>query len=210
MPPRSRPPAKSHLVLWIVLGSVAFVGLCVGAFFALKRSGPSLLSGAGPDTASVENTRAWAAAAVERIKAAESSGGADAEIARVEKQAKDALVGKQVRWTFPVEAVDEGEVKIDTFFGTRVGEHKGPDPGLKGKPLRRVYFRVYFKEGVMVGDEVSEADAARLKPGDKWTVTRTVTSIEVRKHDPWFMQSFYTKVVDDLEPFCVDIHVERK
>ena len=62
----------------------------------------------------------------------------------------------------------------------------------------------------MIGDEASEADAARLKQGGKWTVVRTVTSVEVRKKDRWFRESFYTKVVDDLQPFCIDVTVERK
>jgi hypothetical protein len=205
-----------------VLGSAAALCLLgclgVGGYFLLKKGpGPSPgLPGsgrAGLDPNSVENTSAWAEDAVRRMKEAEARGGADAEVARVEKQVTDGLVGKQVRWAFPVEAVDEGEVEIDTFFGNPAGKYEGADPQLKGKPLRRVYFRVYFedeKDDVKVGDEVSELEAARLKKGDRQAVVRTVTKAEVRRHDPWFMQSGYTGVVDTLEPFCIDVTVRRK
>ena len=216
MPPpsRRRPPAKSHTVLWIVLGCVALVGLCVGAFFVLKGSGVSSLPGFGPslDPSSVENTSAWAAAAVKRLNdAGKDEAKVDAEIARIEKQVKDSLVGKEVRWTFMVEAVDEGELKLDTFFGPRVGEYHGRDPGLQGKPLRRLHFRVYLGErNVEVGGEVGHADALLLKQGDKWTLVRTVTKVEVRKHDPWFSESPYTGIVDELEPYCIDITIAPK
>jgi hypothetical protein len=213
MPKPSRKPPKSNAVLFIVLGSAALVLLgCVGigGYFLLKKgSGPSLgLPGrAALDPNDVANTGAWAKDAVGRLKA----GKADA--AGVEKEAKDSLLGKKVRWSFPVEAVDEGEVKIDTFFGDAAGKYEGADPKLKGKPLRRVYLRVYFeadKDNVKVGDEVSKLEAARLNKGDRLAVVRTVTKVEVRKDDPWFSQSPYTGVVDVLEPFCIDVTVERK
>src|SRR4051794_3034849 len=176
MPKPPRKPPKSNAVLFIILGSVAALVLLscvgVGGYFLLRKgSGPSLgLPGrAALDPNDVGNTSAWAKDAVERLKA----GKADA--AGVEKEVKDSLLGKQVRWSFPVEAVDEGEVKIDTFFGYPAGKYEGADPKLKGKPLRRVYLRVYFeddKDGVKVGDEVSQAEAARLNKGDRQEVVR--------------------------------------
>jgi hypothetical protein len=109
--------------------------------------------------------------------------------------------------------VDEGEVKIDTFFGEPAGKYAGDDPKLNGNPMRRVYFRVYFdgEDGpVVVGKDLTKLEAARLNRGDRQAVARTVTKAEVRKNDPWSSQSFYTKVVDVLEPYCIDVTVERK
>lgn len=222
-PSRHRPVAKSNAVLWIVLGSLAALGLCIGAYFLLREPGktPSPdLPGSGRaalDPNDVESTRAWAAEAVKSLKAAESAkNGArtDAEIARVEKELKDALLGKQVRWAFPVAAVDGGEVKLDSFFGTKAGQFRSDDPKLNGKPMRRLHFRVFFeaeKDAVMVGDEVTQAQAGQLKKGSKVTVARTVTEITLTKHDDkWVSSSSYSDVVDVLEPYCVTVVVERK
>jgi hypothetical protein len=218
-PPRKRPAPKSNAVLWIVVISLAAVvvlggAVSVGAYFLLRGSGktPSLgLPGSGRaalDTNSVENMSAWAADAVKRLKDAD---GKDA--GRVEKELKDALLGKQVRWAFPVEAVDEGEVKLDSFFGTKAGPFRSDDPKLNGKPSRRLHLRVFFaaeKDGVKVGDEVTAAEAERLKNGGKCAVVRTVAEVELTKHDPWSSQSPYTGIVDALEPYCVTITLVRK
>jgi hypothetical protein len=222
-PSRRRPVANSRALLWIVLGCLAVVGLSIGMFVLLKSSGiPSISSDLpGPGRASldvnnVEYTRAWVAEAVKRLKDAESGKNdakTNSEIARVEKELKGSLLGKQVRWTFPVEAVDEGDVKLDSFFGTSAGEFRGDDPKLKGKPLRRVYLRVYFaadKDAVKVGDEVTSEEATRLQKGSKWTIIRTVTEVSLTIHDPWFSPSAYTDVVDALEPFSVTIELSRK
>jgi hypothetical protein len=160
------------------------------------------------DPDSVENTAAWASAAVSRLKA-----GGDA--ARVEKELKDALLGKQVRWTFPVEAVDEGEVKLDTFSGTPDGTFKGDDPKYNGRPQRRLYFRVYLgdeSDAVKVGGEVTQAQGAGLRKGSPWTLARTVTEATVtrRGEDNWMSASAYSDVIDVLEPFCVTLVVVRK
>jgi hypothetical protein len=221
---------SSNTIVWIVLGSLAGLCLCValgvGLVLLLKSSGstsPSplanLLGGGGAvlDPNNVENTRAWAAEAVSRLKEAEASKNeakTSAELVRVEKELKDGLLGKQVRWTFPVEAVDEGEVKLETFFGTSAGEFRGDDPKLKGRPLRRLYLRVYFdaeKDGVKVGDEVTPQEASRLRKGSFQTVTRTVIEATVtKKQDQWVSTSAYSDVVDVLEPFCVTIVLARR
>src|SRR5437870_5584666 len=90
---------RSSLTLWIVLGSVAVVVLCIGLgigiYFLWKGSGLPSLPGsarAALDPNDAENTAAWAAAAVGRIKDAEASkdvARTNAEIARVEKELKD-------------------------------------------------------------------------------------------------------------------------
>jgi hypothetical protein len=215
---RERPAGKSHFLWWIVGGSVLVVGcfgvcLCAGFFFWWKSSagdGPGF-SRAAIDADNVENTRAWAADTVKRLK--ESSNSAT-EVSRVEKELKDALLGKKVRWTFPVEAVDEGEVKLDTFFGAAGEPFRGDDPKLKGKPTRRVYLRVYLaadKDNVKVGDEATEVQAKLLQKGSKWTVSRTVTEVSVEKgDDPWFFASAYSGVVDVLDAYCITIVLERK
>jgi hypothetical protein len=212
---RKRPARKSHLLLWIVLGSALGVGclaicLSAGVFVWWRSSaadGPGF-SRAALDTENVENTRAWVADAVKRLK--ESDGrGADV----VEKELKDALLSKKVRWTFPVEAVDEGELKLDTFFGTPGEPFGGDDLKLKGKPTRRVYLRVYLeadKDNVKVGDEVTAVQARLLGKGSKWTVSRTVTEVSVEKGGPWFSASAYTDVVDVLDAYCVTLVLERK
>jgi hypothetical protein len=218
-PPRRRPAPKSNALVWIVLGSLAALFVLggvvsVGAYFLLRGPGktnPLGLPGSGRaalDANSVENTSVWAEDAVKKLK---DGGGKDAD--RVEKELKDALLGKQVRWTFAVEAVDEGEVNIDSFFGTAAGKYQGEDPKLNGKPLRRLHLRVYFtgEDGpVVVGKDVTELEAAGLRQGSKVTVVRTVSEITVDKNDPWFSGSPYTGIVDALEPYCVRITVARK
>jgi hypothetical protein len=214
-PPRRRPAPKSNALVWIVLGSLAALFVLggvvsVGAYFLLRGRTTSLglPARAALDPNSAENTSAWAADAMKKLK---DGGGKDAD--RVEKELKDALLGKQVRWTFAVEAVDEGEVKIDSFFGTAAGKFQGEDPKLNGKPLRRLHLRVYFtgEDGpVVVGKDVTALEAAGLRQGSKVTVVRTVSEITVDKNDPWFSGSPYTGIVDVLEPYCVRITVARK
>ncbi len=217
MPPR----LKSNLLLWVLLGSAGVLGLClaacVGALLLLGggKGLPAMpgSGGAALDPDDVDRTRAWAEDAVRRLGAADK-GAAQAEAARVERDLKEGLLGKRVRWSFPVEAVDEGEVKLDTFFGARAGPFGGDDQRLRGKPTRRLYLRVYFDgdaDVVRVGGEVSTADAARLKKGDKITVARTVTEVTLTAHDDrWVSTSSYGDTVDVLEPYCVTVVLVRK
>jgi hypothetical protein len=220
MPARSRNNRRaepSFPTFWVLvaLGAVVLlVGLGIGIYILSRGSELPAVSGAARaviDPNDAENTAAWAAAAVGRIKDAGDK--ADAEAARVEKELKDALLGKQVRWTFPGEAVDDGEVKLDSFFGTAAGKYAGDDPQLRGKPLRQLHLRVFFADGdsaVQVGKDVSALEAAGLRQGSKCAVVRTVTEITVDRHDPWVSASPYTGVVDVMEPYCVTIIVARK
>ncbi len=226
MATRYRKPKKSNAPLWIVLGCVGAIGASIGIYFMVKGSGKSSSSGkpsstdevpgfvrAGIDTSNVENTRAWASAAVKQLKDADARK-TDAEMRRVEKELKDALLGKKIRWSFPVEAVTENEVKLDTFFGTKAGTFAGDDPQLKGRPLRKLYFRAYIgseKDEVKIGDEVSATEAKRLHKGDQWTLTRTVTEVTVEKvNKQWLSVSSYTDVVDEMDAYCITLIMERK
>jgi hypothetical protein len=212
-----RPARNSRVVVWIVLGSMLLVGcfgvcLIAGVFIWWKTSAVDAVgfSRAAIDTDNVDNTRAWVADAVKRLK---ESGHAATQVSRIDKELNAALLGKKVRWTFPVEAVDEGEVKLDSFFGDGGEPFRGDDPRLKGKPTRRVYFRVYLKEdkdNVKVGDEITAAQANLLRKGSKWTVARTVTEVSVEKGDEWFYKSAYSDVVDVLDAYCITIVLERK
>ena len=214
--PSRRPPApKSNATLWIVLCSLAALALVatasVGAYFLLRGKMASVgLSGlATLEPNDVESTRAWAKDAMKRLK---DTDGKDAE--RVEKKLKAALLGKQVRWSFPVVAVDEGEVKLDSFFGTKAGAFRSDDLKLNGKPTRRLYLRVFFeaeKDAVKVGDEVAQEEAGRLRKGDKVTIVRTVSEVTLtRRDDKWVSTSAYSDVIDVLEPYCVTVVVVRK
>ena len=173
-----------------------------------KPGGGDAPGRAAIDPNSIENTRAWSAAAVERL----GSGATTPE--RVEKELKDGLVGRQVKWAFPVEAVDEGEVKVDSFFGTDGGPFKGEGAEFKGRPTRKLYLRVYFdaeKDGILVGRDVTNEEAARLHKGGKQAVTRTVVEATVTKSDgTWVCPSKYSKVLDVLDAYCVTIVVARK
>jgi hypothetical protein len=218
------------VVLGGLLAVVCLGGVAVGLYFATKRGGndpagdapggpvarpPEAPGRAALDPESVDNTRAWAAEAVKRLKAAEAGGPAAAksEVARTEKDLRERLLGKRVRWAFAVQAVDEGELKLETFFGTDAGSFQGDDPKLKGRPMRRLYFRVYLnadEDNVKVGDEVKAAEAQRLRNGGQFTVNRTVTEVTVDVHDKWFMPDGYSNVVDVLEPYCVTVVLSRK
>jgi hypothetical protein len=163
---------------------------------------------AAPDPGSVENTRAWAADAVERLRSRSTTP------EEVEQELKDALVGKQARWTFPVVTVEDGEVKVDSFFGPPGEPFKGEGAELNGRPTRRLYLRIYFdaeKDGIMVGRDITNEEARRVQKGDRQAVTRTVIEASVTKSDgTWVSASKYSQVLDVLDAYCITIVVARK
>src|SRR6266545_2244966 len=223
-PPRRKKTANNaHTVLWVALAFVCVCAASVGIYFVVKGAGKKPPAADEPpvsvqnalDPGSVEHTRAWAAELVKRLKEVEdrkNDAATKTEIARVEKEIKDTLLGKQVRWTFSVLAVDEGELKMESFFGMDAGWFSGDDPKLVGRPMRRLYFRVYFADDeavVKVGDEVTAAEASRLRNGGTFTVVRTVTEAMLSRHDKWVSASAYSDVVDVLEPYCVTVVLSR-
>jgi hypothetical protein len=222
---RKRDKQQSTLILWIILAVVGVGGGSVGIYFLVKGSGkktsateePPGLGLAVLDQDNVANTRSWAADQVKRLKdvaARKNDAALKDEISRVENELKSSLLGKKVRWAFPVAAVVDGEVKLDTFFGIEAGRFPGDDPGLGGRPMRRLYFRAYFdgdNDVVHVGNDVSADEARRLRKGNTLTIVRTVTEVMLTQHDEkWVSTSAYSKVVDVMEPYCITVVLSRK
>jgi hypothetical protein len=219
----SNMPGKqpSPTVLIAIVAAVVLLLTCCccgggGAWMAFFRSGSISVPGlttARLDPSNVENTRAWAEKAVARLKDLEAKGNraaTDAEVARLEKEMRDALLDKKVRWSLVISGVrNDGEVDLDQFFGKDDG--KVPDGRDAGKRRRRLYMRIYLAEDgdeVRVGDEINQFQAAK---GKSLTLQRRVIEVNIRQRDTnWSAYHQWTGVVDVLDTFCVDIIVKRR
>jgi hypothetical protein len=167
-------PSPAVLISIVVAATVLLTCCCCGgggAWLVFFRSGSISVPGlttARLDPNNVENTRAWAEKAVARLKELEAKGNraaTDAEVARLEKEMRDALLDKKVRWSLVISGVrNDGEVDLDQFFGKDDG--KVPDGRDAGKRRRRLYMRIYLAEDgdeVRIGDEINQFQAAREK-----------------------------------------------
>jgi hypothetical protein len=165
------------------------------------------------DPDNVENTRAWAEKAVARLKELEAKGNrgaTDAEVAKLEKEMRDALQDKKIRWALVIDGVrQDGEVDLEQFFGKDDG--KIPDGEEAGKRRRKLYFRIYLDgdgDEVRIGNEIDQQQAVK---GNRFTLQRQVIEVNIRQRDTnWRSRNRWTDVVDVLDTFCVDIIVKRK
>ena len=134
----------------------------------------------------------------------------DTEVAKIEKEMRDALVGKKIRWSLAIAGVrDDGEVDLEQFYGNEDGKvAEGPDAG---KRRRKLYLRVYLeaeRDAVRVDDEIPRAKASK---GSRFTLERKVIEVNIRQRDAnWSSPDRYTNTVDVLDTFCVDIIVQRQ
>jgi hypothetical protein len=201
---------------WILIAAGVIVG-CSRNDQPDKKA-PSPVAGPGftaakLDPDNVENTRAWAEKAVARLKELEAKGdrkATDAEVARLEKEMRDALQDKKIRWALVIDgARKDGEVDLAQFFGNDDG--KIPDGKEAGKKRRKLYMRVYLAadgDEVRIGDEI---DAQQAMKGNTFTLERQVIETNIRQRDTnWRSRNLWTDVVDVLDTFCVDIIVKRK
>src|ERR1043166_2722235 len=154
---KSTKKSNTTLILAII-GGVAVLSTCccgagVGSWFFYFRTGAAGVPGlSGPavarlDANNLENTRAWAEKTVAKLKDIDGKGNraiTDAEVAKVEKEMRDAMVGKKIRWSMIIAGVrEEGEVDFAQFHGNDDGKiANGPDAG---KPRRKLYLRLYFE-----------------------------------------------------------------
>jgi hypothetical protein len=220
--PNSTPPKKSNAVLLIsiLIGVPVLLTCCcsvgVGGWWVFFRSGALGVPGfsaAKLDTGNVENTRAWAEKSVARLKELEAKGNraaTDAEVAKLEKEMRDALEGKQIRWSLVIEGVrDDGEVNLAQFFGKDDGRFKDGEDA--GKKRRKLYMRIYLEGGgdeVRIGDEINRSQAAK---GSRFTLQRKVIEVNIRQRDEnWSSHNTWTDTVEVLDTFCVDIIVKRE
>jgi hypothetical protein len=229
MPKEPAPRRTQSPILWIaLLLAVSLFFLCCGGvsvvtYFVVNRvtdSAGGLLPSITierPDPDNLENTRAWAASTVKRLKEIESKGDDAAtkkEIGKVEQKLKDAFLGKKVRWSFPFIGLHKNgkEVNVDTFFGPDGGPFRGDDPRWAGKTTRKLYFRVFFgneNDGVLIGRDISREQANRLRKGDPLAVKEKVTEVLLQHHDKWWLPNNPSGGVDVLDDFCITLTLER-
>jgi len=181
-----------------------------------KKAPPGAVPGftaARLDPDNVENTRAWAEQAVARLKGLDAKGdraATDAAVAKLEKELRDALQDKKVRWSLVIDGVrQDGEVDLEQFFGH--DDSKVADGPEAGKRRRKLYLRIYLDaagDEVRVGDEVKQEQAGK---GNRFTLQRQVVEVGIRQRDTnWRSHNRWTDVVDVLDTFCVDLIVKRK
>ena len=224
--PESAKGSPDKKSLWIVLVVVVLgvpllflccggIGIAIYFFFPGGRGVPGFTT-ARIDPNNIQNTRAWAEATVKRLKELDAKGdqvAVQAEMLKAEDALRAALLNKKVHWAFEVNGVEDNKVDVETFFGIRAGNAPPPDdPQLKGKPVQKLYLRVFFHEredGLLVGRDFSPEQAKALRKGTTQTLDRTVTTVEVRGHDGWFSRNPWTDSVDVQDAFCVDIILTR-
>src|SRR5882724_7945217 len=105
-----KPAKKSNTVLLVsIIGGVCVLLTCccgtgVGTWFFFFRTGAAGdlgvpgLTAANLDANNLENTRAWAEKTAAKLKAIDAKGNraaTDTEVAKIEKEMRDALVGKK-------------------------------------------------------------------------------------------------------------------
>jgi hypothetical protein len=215
-------PAKksSNVVLVSIVGGVVVLSTCccgvgIGTWYSFFRTGGLGVPGvtvARLDTNNFENTRAWAEKTVAKLKDLDAKGNraaTDAEVAKIEKEMRDAIVGKEIHWSMIIAGVrDDGEVDLEQFHGKDDGKvPEGPDAG---KPRRKLYFRVYLEaevDAVRVGNEITREQARK---GSPFPLERKVIEANIRQRDSnWSSRNRYTNSVERLDTFCVDIIVQR-
>lgn len=198
---------------WILVAAI--VG-CSSNSQPEKKTPPVVGTGftaARLDLNNVENTRAWAEKAVARLKELEAKGdrkATDAEVAKLEKEMRDALQDKKIRWALVIDGVrKDGEVDLAQFFGKDDG--KVTEGAEVGKLRRKLYFRIYLDadgDEVRIGGEITKDQAVK---GSRFPLARTVIETNIRQRDTnWSSRNRWTDVVDVLDTFCVDIIVKRK
>jgi hypothetical protein len=216
-----KPRPQSNLLLWgSIAGAAALLLLCccgvggVGTYFAVNRGGgvPGFTV-AKVDADNVENTRAWAEKTVARLKEIDAKGNkaaTDAEVAKAEKELKDALLNKKVRWSLAINGIqDDREVVLEQFFGKDIGKVKTDFEA--EKPRRKLYMRVYVEEdadGVFLDTDIPRSEARKK---NRYTLIRKVIEVNIRQHDEnWISPDRWNNCVDILDTFCVDIILKRE
>jgi hypothetical protein len=201
---------------WVVVATGIIFGCSGNSDQPDKKVPPAPAPGftvARLDPGNVENTRAWAEEAVAHLKELEAKGNraaTDAEVARLEKEMRDALQDKKLRWALVIDGVrQDGEVDLEQFFGKDDG--KISDGKEAGKRRRRLTMRIYLDAGgdeVRIGDEITKEQAVK---GSRFPLERQVIETNIRQRDTnWSSHNRWTGVVDVLDTFCVDIIVKRK